>query len=78
MNLVQLIHLYQMGSPSEGVTALCLCTSALVGHCDKEGTNLSWMQRVMKVIEQFGRQWGVCKPMTAGANYWNGSSVTKV
>ncbi len=54
MNLVQLIHLYQMGSPSEGVTALCLCTSARVRHFDKGGTNLSRMLRVMKVFKHFG------------------------
>ena len=54
MNLVQMIHLYQMGSPSEGVTALRMCTSVHVGHFDTEGTNLSRMQRVMKVIEHFG------------------------
>lgn len=40
MNLVQMIHFYQMGSPSEGVTALCLCSSLDVGHFDKEGRNL--------------------------------------
>ncbi len=28
MNLVQLIHLCQMWSPSEGITALCLCKSS--------------------------------------------------
>ena len=50
--------LYQMRSPSEGVTALCLCTSAHVGHFDKEGTNLSRMQRAMKVIKHFGRHRG--------------------
>ncbi len=78
MNLVQLIHLYLMGSPSEGVTALRLCISAHVGHFDEEGTNLLRMRRVMKVIEQFGRRRGVWKPTTAGADYWDGASVTKV
>ena len=77
MNLVQLTHLYLMGSPSEGVTALCLCTSAHVGHFDKEGTNLSRIRRVMKVIEQFGRRRGVWKPTTAGADYWGGALVTR-
>ena len=50
MNLVQLIHLYQMGSPSEGITALRLCKSSDVNHFDKEGRNLSRMQRVMTIV----------------------------
>ena len=70
--------MYEMGSPSEGVTVLFLCTHAHVGHFDKEGTNLSRMQRVMKVIEHFGWRWGVWKPMMAGSKYWNGALVTKV
>jgi hypothetical protein len=60
--LVQLIHLYQMGSPSEGITALCLCKSSDVNHFDKEGRNLSRMRRVTNT----------------GSDYWDGDTVTKV
>jgi hypothetical protein len=78
MTLVQLIHLYLMGSPSEGDAALCLCDSAQVGHFDKEGMNLSRMKRVMKVVEHYAKGQGVWKPLMAGSNYWNGETVTKV
>ena len=30
------------------------------------------------MIEHFGRRRGVWKPVTAGGDYWNGASVTKV
>jgi hypothetical protein len=48
MNLVQLIHLYQMGLSSEGIAALCLCKSSDMNHFDKEGI---W--QMMKVDEFF-------------------------
>ncbi len=78
MNLVQLIHLYQMGSPSEGITALRLCKSSDVNHFDKEGRNLSRMRRVMMVVQHFARMRGVWKPLTAGSDYWDGETVTRV
>ena len=78
MTMVQLIHLYLMGSPSEGVAALRLCNSAHVGHFDKEGMNLSRMKRVIKVVEHYAKQRGVWKPLTGGSDYWNGETVTKV
>jgi hypothetical protein len=43
MNMVQLIHVYQMGSSSEDITAFRLCKSLDGGHFDKEGRNLSRM-----------------------------------
>jgi hypothetical protein len=78
MTMVQLIHLYLMGSPSEGVAALRLCNSAHVGHFDKEGRNLSRMKRVIKVVEHYAKRRGVWKPLTGGSDYWNGETVTKV
>ena len=78
MNLVQLIHLYQMGSPSEGITALRLCKSSDVNHFDKEGRNLSRMRRVMKVVEHYARTRSVWKPLNAGSDYWDGETVTKL
>jgi hypothetical protein len=74
MTLVQLIHLYLMGSPSEGVAALSLCNSAHVGHFDKEGINLSRMKRVMKVVEHYAKGRGVWKPLSTGSDYWNGET----
>ena len=78
MNLAQLIHLYQMGSPSEVITALHFYKSSDVNHFDKEGRNLSRMQRMMKVVEHFARTRLVWKPLTAGSDYWDGEIVTKV
>ena len=62
--------LYQMGSPSEGITALCLCKSSDVNHFDKEGRNLYKMRCVMKVVEHFAKTRSVWKPLTAGPDYW--------
>ena len=72
------VALYQMGSPSEGITALRLCKSSDVNHFDTEGRNLSRMRRVMKVVEHFARTRSVWKPLTAGPDYWDGETVTKV
>ncbi len=78
IDLVQLIHLYQMGLPSEGITALCLCKSSDVNHLDKEVRNLSRMQHVMTVVEHFARSRSVWKPLAASSDFWDGEIVMKV
>jgi hypothetical protein len=55
-----------------------MCKSSDVHHFDKEGRNLSRMGRVMKVVEHFARTRSVWKPLTAGPDYWDGETVTKV
>ena len=52
MNLVQLIHLYQMRLPSEGITALCLFKSTDVDHFDKEGSKATrWREYCFGVLD---------------------------
>ncbi len=46
-----------------------------MGHFDKEGQKLSWMRRVMRVVEHFACMRGVWKPKNA-KEYWNGKTVT--
>jgi hypothetical protein len=75
INLVQLIHMWLMGCPADGVAALRYLDSSQVGHFDKEGQKLSRMRRVMRVVEHFARMRGVWKPKNA-KEYLNGKTVT--
>ena len=77
MNMIQLINLYLLGSPAEGVSALRHLNSKHVMHFDKEGMNLSRMKRLMGVVEHYGRARGVWRPANA-LHYWNGETVTKL
>jgi len=77
MNMVQMITLYQMGSPSDGVPPLKVLAAPQVNHFDKEGATLSRMRRVMNVVKHFGEQRGVWKPHNV-TNFWNGGTVTKL
>ena len=53
MNLIQMITLYQMGSPSESVPPLKLLKPADVCHFDKSGGNLSRMAQFMEVMKHY-------------------------
>ena len=75
MNLVQLIQMWLMGCPADGVAALRYLDSSQVGHFDKEGHKLSQMRRVMRVIQHFACRRGIWKPNNA-KEYWNGKTVT--
>jgi hypothetical protein len=77
MNVIQMITLFQMGNPSEGVAPLKLLKTGHVKHFDKQGTNLSRMGRFMKAVKHFALLRGVWKPQNA-TNYWNGETVTKL
>jgi hypothetical protein len=79
MNLQQLITMWLMGSPSEGIIALRQLNSKTVGYFDKEGANLSKMRRVMCAVEHFGNERGVWKPWhVKSEDYWNGVTITKL
>ena len=65
MNIVQLIHMWLMGSLADGVAALRYLDSLQVGHFDKEGQKLSRMWRVIRVVQHFACRRGVWKPNNA-------------
>jgi hypothetical protein len=77
MNLQQLMSMWLMGSPSEGITALRQLNSKMVGYFDKEGAKLSRMRRLMGAVEHFAKLRGVWRPDHA-QNYWNGGTVTRL
>jgi hypothetical protein len=77
MTMIQLITLYQMGSPSDGVFLLKLVNARQVKHFDKEGRISSRMRRVMAVVRYYGLEHGTWKPRNA-QNYWNRSTVTRL
>jgi hypothetical protein len=77
MNIIQMITLYQMGSPSDGVPPLKMLSCVHVRHFDIDGNGLSRMSCIMKVVKHFAVQGGVWKPRGA-INYWDGESVTKL
>lgn len=77
MNMIQLINLYLLGSPTERVSALRHLNSKHVKHFDKEGMNLARMKQLMAVVEHYGRVRGVWRPANA-KDYWNGETVTQL
>jgi hypothetical protein len=77
MNVIQMITLFQMGCPVEGVCPLKLLRSDLVNHFDAEGRDLSQMKRLMKVVQHFAEIRSVWRPRNA-RNFWNGATVTKL
>ena len=77
MNMIQLINLYLLGSPTERVSALRHLNSKHVKHFDKEGMNLARMKRLMAGVERYGRVRGVWWPANA-KDYWNGETVTQL
>ena len=77
MNVIQMITLFQMGCPGEGVCPLKLLWSDLVNHFDAEGRDLSQMKRLMKVVQHFVEMRSVWRPRNA-RNFWNRATVTKL
>ncbi len=58
MNMVQMITLYQMGSPSDGVPPLMVLAAPQVKHFDKEGAALSENEKGNEGGEAFWRAEG--------------------
>jgi hypothetical protein len=56
MNVIQMITLFQMGCPAEGVCPLKLVRSDLVNHCDAGGRDLLQMKRLMKLVQHFAEK----------------------
>ena len=77
MNLIQMMTLYLMGNPKEGVVALRYCRAPDVTHFDEGGQRLARMHRVMKVVMHFGKKRKVWQPRKE-QNYWNGKTVTQL
>lgn len=77
MNLQQLMSMWLMGSPAEGITALRQLNSKMVGYFDKGGAKLSRMRRVMSVVEHYARIRRVWRPPNTD-NYWNGGTITRL
>ena len=77
MNLIQMITLYQMGSPSESVPPLKYISTKQVSHFDIDGASISRMRRVMKIVRHFDEFRNVWEPRNV-PNYWNGETVTQL
>ena len=76
LRLFQMITVFLMGSPSEGVPALKFVKRAHVLHFDKGGLSLSKMKRVMKVVQHFGELRGFWP--TKAHKFWNGKTITEL
>lgn len=78
MNLIQMITIYQMGSPADKVTPLKYLKAPQVVHFDKHGQNLSRMRRTMCVIKHYGKLRDVWEPRNSHGPFWNGETVTRL
>ena len=76
MNLIQMITLFLMGSPIEGVTPLKYLKSPQVVHFDKDGSSLARMRRVMNVVKHYAIQKDAWEPRWNATIFWNGETVT--
>ena len=71
--MIQLIHLWLVGSEKESVPALHKLSFSLVGHFDRGGKIRSKMKLVMREVEHFSRLEGVWLE-----GRWTAPAVTKM
>jgi hypothetical protein len=73
LTLIQLIHLWLIGSPKEHVPPFRKIPTSLIAHFDKQGKVKSKMNIVMREVEYFARKEGVWLE-----GRWTSPAVTKM
>ena len=74
LTVIQLIHLWLIGSPKEHVPPLRKIGSELVRHIDKRGMTRAKMKILMRQVEHFARM----EDVWVDGRCWTGPDVTQM